>query len=102
MRYWRYSFWLRSTDCRSALMGGVGLCEYAQHLSIIDHLCVSGTTEARVPEYVDHLHEHFVNPCNVKNAAYAAPTSPGFSIEMKAESLRQFSFGRMVGGARSL
>ena len=72
--------------------GGVGLCEYVQHLAIIDYLCVSGTTEGRVTEYVDHLHEHFVNPCIVKNAAYCAPTSPGFSIEMKAETLRQFAF----------
>jgi L-fuconate dehydratase len=72
--------------------GGVGLCEYVQHLAIIDYLCVSGTTEGRVTEYVDHLHEHFVNPCIVKNAAYIAPTAPGFSIEMKAETLRQFAF----------
>jgi L-fuconate dehydratase len=72
--------------------GGVGLCEYVQHLAIIDYLCVSGTTEGRVTEYVDHLHEHFVNPCIVKNAAYIAPTAPGFSIEMKAETLSQFAF----------
>jgi L-fuconate dehydratase len=72
--------------------GGVGLCEYVQHLAIIDYLCVSGTTEGRVTEYVDHLHEHFVNPCVVENAAYRAPTSPGFSIEMKAETLRKFAF----------
>jgi L-fuconate dehydratase len=72
--------------------GGVGLCEYVQHLAIIDYLCVSGTTEGRVTEYVDHLHEHFVNPCIVKHAAYIAPTAPGFSIEMKAETLRQFAF----------
>jgi L-fuconate dehydratase len=81
--------------------GGVGLCEYVQHLSIIDYLCVSGTTVGRVAEYVDHLHEHFVNPCSVKNAAYVAPTSPGYSIEMKAESLRRFSFNPEVGRARS-
>ena len=72
--------------------GGVGLCEYVQHLAIIDYLCISATTEGRVAEYVDHLHEHFVNPCIVKNAAYTAPTAPGFSIEMKAETLRQFAF----------
>jgi L-fuconate dehydratase len=72
--------------------GGVGLCEYVQHLSIIDYLCISGTMEGRVAEYVDHLHEHFIDPCIVKNAAYRAPTLPGFSIEMKPESLREFCF----------
>jgi L-fuconate dehydratase len=72
--------------------GGVGLCEYVQHLAIIDYLCFSGTTEGRVTEYVDHLHEHFVDPCIIRNAAYCAPLRPGFSIEMKAESLEQFAF----------
>lgn len=72
--------------------GGVGLCEYVQHLSIVDYLCISGTMEGRVTEYVDHLHEHFIDPCIVKNAAYMAPRLPGFSIEMKAETLRQFGF----------
>jgi L-fuconate dehydratase len=72
--------------------GGVGLCEYVQHLSMIDYLCVSGTIEGRVAEYVDHLHEHFVDPCIVKGAAYMPPTAPGFSITMKAESLEQYRF----------
>ena len=72
--------------------GGVGLCEYVQHLSIIDYVCISGSMEGRVTEYVDHLHEHFLNPCVVKHAAYCAPTSSGFSIEMKAESLLRFAF----------
>jgi len=67
--------------------GGVGLCEYVQHLSMIDYLCIAGTREGRVVEYVDHLHEHFVDPCIVERAAYMPPTAPGFSIEMKAESL---------------
>jgi L-fuconate dehydratase len=70
--------------------GGVGLCEYVQHLAIVDYLCFSGTLEGRVAEYVDHLHEHFVDPCIVRNAAYVAPSSPGFSIEMKSASLRQY------------
>ncbi len=48
--------------------GGVGLCEYVQHLSMIDYLVVSGTMEGRVAEYVDHLHEHFVEPCDVRAA----------------------------------
>ncbi|MET3390914.1 L-fuconate dehydratase [Variovorax sp. 1140] len=72
--------------------GGVGLCEYVQHLSMIDYLCISGTREGRVAEYVDHLHEHFVEPCEVRNAAYMPPKRPGFSIEMKAQSLEQYRF----------
>jgi L-fuconate dehydratase len=72
--------------------GGVGLCEYVQHLSMIDYICVSGTTAGRVTEYVDHLHEHFVDPCVVKGAAYLPPTAPGFSITMKAASLEQYRF----------
>jgi L-fuconate dehydratase len=63
--------------------GGVGLCEYVQHMSMIDYLAVSGTIEGRVIEYVDHLHEHFLDPCVIRERRlYAAPL-PGFSIEMK-------------------
>lgn len=72
--------------------GGVGLCEYVQHLAMIDYLCFSGSTEARVTEYVDHLHEHFKHPCEVRDAAYQVPTAPGFSIEMKASSLSDYRF----------
>lgn len=72
--------------------GGVGLCEYVQHLAMIDYLCFSGSMEGRVTEYVDHLHEHFVSPCVIRNAAYVAPIEPGFSIEMKPESLKKYSF----------
>jgi len=72
--------------------GGVGLCEYVQHLSMIDYLCIAGTKEGRVIEYVDHLHEHFVDPCVVRNAAYMPPTRPGYSIEMKPESLAQYTY----------
>jgi L-fuconate dehydratase len=67
--------------------GGVGLCEYVQHLSMIDYLCIAGTHEGRVIEYVDHLHEHFVDPCVVRGAAYMPPLMPGFSIEMKPASI---------------
>jgi len=70
--------------------GGVGLCEYVQHLSMIDYLCFAGTTDGRVAEYVDHLHEHFVEPCVVRNAAYMPPMAPGFSIEMKPATLAAF------------
>ncbi len=72
--------------------GGVGLCEYVQHLSMIDYLCIAGTREGRVIEFVDHLHEHFVAPCVIKNAAYMPPQAAGFSIEMKPESIKQYTF----------
>lgn len=72
--------------------GGVGLCEYVQHLSMIDYIAVSGTKEGRVIEYVDHLHEHFVDPCVVEDAAYMPPSRPGFSIEMKPESIAEYTF----------
>lgn len=78
--------------------GGVGLCEYVQHLSMIDYLCIAGTKEGRVIEYVDHLHEHFVDPCVIRRAAYMPPQRPGYSIEMKRESLAQYAFK----GGRSL
>jgi L-fuconate dehydratase len=74
--------------------GGVGLCEYVQHLSIFDYICVSASLENRVLEYVDHLHEHFLDPVNVKNGRYMPPTVPGYSIEMKPESLDEFEFPR--------
>lgn len=72
--------------------GGVGLCEQVQHISIIDYLCFSGTTEGRVAEFVDHLHEHFVDPCVVENGAYRAPSSPGYSTRMHGASVRRYSF----------
>ncbi|MDG2489048.1 MAG: L-fuconate dehydratase [Roseibacillus sp.] len=71
--------------------GGVGLCEYVQHLSMIDYLCISGSWEGKVAEYVDHLHEHFVTPCILENGRYQTPMDPGFSIEMKPETLARFS-----------
>ncbi len=72
--------------------GGVGLCEYVQHLAMIDCLAFAGTTEGRVIEYVDHLHEHFVDPCVVQGGAYRAPQAPGFSIEMKPASLAAYRY----------
>lgn len=72
--------------------GGVGLCEYVQHLSMIDYLCISGTLEGRVIEYVDHLHEHFVDPVVIRRGRYLPPTRPGYSIEMKEESMEQYAF----------
>jgi L-fuconate dehydratase len=72
--------------------GGVGLCEYVQHLSMIDYVAVSGTKDGRVIEYVDHLHEHFLEPCVINNAAYIPPKAPGFSIEMKPDSIAAFQY----------
>jgi L-fuconate dehydratase len=74
--------------------GGVGLCEYVQHLSMIDYLCIAGTREGRVIEYVDHLHEHFKEPCVIEHAAYMPPRAPGFSIEMKPESIAHYTYRR--------
>jgi L-fuconate dehydratase len=70
--------------------GGVGLCEYVQHLSMIDYLCIAGSHEGRVIEYVDHLHEHFEDPCVIRNAAYMPPKRPGFSITMKPQSREHY------------
>jgi L-fuconate dehydratase len=72
--------------------GGVGLCEYVQHISIFDYIAVSGSLEDRMCEYVDHLHEHFVDPCIVRNARYVAPSRPGYSITIKPESLEEYEF----------
>jgi len=74
--------------------GGVGLSEHVQHLSMIDYICISGSTNNRVIEFVDHLHEHFKYPCNIKNGAYFPPTSPGFSTEMIKESIKEFLVSR--------
>ena len=72
--------------------GGVGLCEYVQHLSIFDYLGVSCTMENRVVEYVDHLHEHFLDPVTIRNGHYMLPNKPGYSGEIRSSSLSQFSF----------
>ena len=72
--------------------GGVGLCEYVQHLSLFDYIAVSASLENRVVEYVDHLHEHFIYPVIMRRAMYVPPLAPGFSIEMKPESLARFQF----------
>lgn len=72
--------------------GGVGLCEAVQHLSMFDFVAVSGTTEKRVIEYVDHLHEHFATPVMLQRGAYRAPTAPGAGTEMLAASRAEYSF----------
>ena len=72
--------------------GGVGLCELVQHLAIFDYVAVSGSLDRRVTEYVDHLHEHFVDACVIRNGAYVLPTAPGYSAEMHRMSLQTYQF----------
>jgi L-fuconate dehydratase len=72
--------------------GGVGLCEYVQHLSIFDYIAVSGSLERRHIEYVDHLHEHFIDPVVIRDGCYMPPSAPGYSITMKPESLSRYEF----------
>ncbi|WP_405951849.1 L-fuconate dehydratase [Streptomyces prunicolor] len=67
--------------------GGVGLCEMVQHLAMFDYVAVSGTTENRVIEYVDHLHEHFTDPVRIREGHYLAPTAPGISAELHPDSV---------------
>ncbi|MQM25858.1 L-fuconate dehydratase [Glycomyces albidus] len=84
--------------------GGVGLCELVQHLSVFDFVAVSASLEDRVTEYVDHLHEHFTDPCVVVDGNYVLPSRPGYSAEMRAESIAEFTYpgggywaGRVAG-----
>jgi L-fuconate dehydratase len=72
--------------------GGVGLCELVQHLSMFDYLALSGTTENRVIEYVDHLHQHFTAPVVMRDGHYSAPLAPGFSATMREESIAAFRY----------
>jgi len=72
--------------------GGVGLCEYVQHLSMFDYLRVSKSMEDRVIEYVDHLHEHFVTPVVIRNGRYMPPQTHGYSIEIFPNSLTKYAF----------
>ena len=72
--------------------GGVGLCEMVQHLAMFDYVAVSGTTEDRVVEYVDHLHEHFTDPVRIHEGHYLAPTAPGISAELRPDSIAAHRF----------
>jgi L-fuconate dehydratase len=72
--------------------GGVGLCEYVQHLSAFDSICVSGERPDRVVEFVDHLHEHFLFPVRIVRGRYVLPEDPGYSIEIKPASLEEYAF----------
>ena len=72
--------------------GGVGLCEYVQHESIFDFICVTGSLKGRIVEYVDHLHEHFVDPCVMRRGCYLVPTAPGTSITIRQETLEAYTY----------
>ena len=72
--------------------GGVGLCEHVQHLSMFDYLAITGTMEDRVIEFVDHLHEHFVDPVRIVRGRYMAPMRPGYSVEMLEESRSRYAY----------
>lgn len=72
--------------------GGVGLCEFVQHISMIDFTSVSASWDGRVCEFVDHLHEHFVDPCRIRRGRYLAPELPGYSTEMHASSLAEYAY----------
>ena len=72
--------------------GGVGLCEYVQHLAVFDYLCISASLENRIVEFVDHLHEHFLDPVKMRNGHYVVPEAPGYSITMKPESLSAYCY----------
>ncbi len=72
--------------------GGVGLCELVQHLSMFDYLAVSGSLDNRVIEYVDHLHEHFLDPVTIRRGNYVAPTAPGFSASMRPQTLASYAY----------
>ena len=81
--------------------GGVGLCEYVQHLAMIDFVCVAGSMEGRVLEYVDHLHEHFFDPVRMRAGRYMPPEMPGYSITMKPRSLTSSKFARRCPRCRA-
>ena len=83
-------------NCRLPHAGGVGLCEYVQHLSMWDYVACRASTENRVLEYVDHLHEHFVDPVTMRTGRYLPPVAVGYSISMKSNSLLEYQF---PGGA---
>jgi L-fuconate dehydratase len=72
--------------------GGIGLCEYVQHISVIDYVAVSGDLTDRTTEFADHLHEHFVHPVRVTNGRYAVPEDAGYSAEMHPESIERLTF----------
>ncbi len=78
--------------------GGVGLCEVVQHLAMFDFVAISGTSAGRMIEFVDHLHEAFVSPVDVRDGRYRAPLSPGSGAEMLASSRAGHIFAPLAVG----
>jgi L-fuconate dehydratase len=72
--------------------GGVGLCEYVQHLSMIDYVCISGSLDDRTTEFAGHLHEHFIDPPRVRDGRYLVPERAGFSAEMWPDSIASLTY----------
>ena len=72
--------------------GGVGLCEYVQHVSVFDYIAVSGSLDGRMIEFADHLHEHFLTPARAEAGRYLVPQDAGYSVEMYAASRAEFAF----------
>ncbi len=72
--------------------GGLGLCELVRHLSVIDFVCVSGSLDDRTTEFADHLHEHFVDPAIVRGGRYVLPDRPGYSADLRPESLDALTY----------
>jgi L-fuconate dehydratase len=72
--------------------GGLGLCEYVQHLSLVDYICIGASLENRMTEYAEHLHEHFVDPVVIEKGRYRVPNAPGYSARLRAESIEELEF----------
>ena len=72
--------------------GGAGLCEVVQHLPMFDFVALGGEREDRWIEYVDHLHEYFVDPVRIRDGRYQAPLAPGFSAELRAGTFDEFRY----------
>lgn len=72
--------------------GGVGLCEYSQHITLFDYVCVSCDLEDRALEYVDHLHEHFIEPSEIREGRYMPPKLPGYGTTMHAKTLQDYQY----------
>ena len=83
--------------------GGLGLCEYVQHLCVIDYVCVSGSLDDRTTEFADHLHEHFVAPGRRARRALRAPVGAGLLGRSASRVVRRaFGVPRWCGVARGV
>jgi len=72
--------------------GGLGLCEYVQHLGPIDYVCVSGSLDDRTTEFADHLHEHFVHPAVIRDGRYMLPSAAGYSVDLFPDSYAALTY----------